>query len=72
VPRIRDNKATDNAVCRLIQVAFRFLSSKNTPVRFSSSAKNQSRVNPSHGKPGKLESLKARIQVTISGENRNK
>ena len=71
VPSISDRADTAKAVWMLTQIADRLRSSWKMPVRCSLSARNQSSVKPCHGRPGKSESLKARILVITSGENRN-
>jgi hypothetical protein len=50
----------------------RLLLSWKIPTLSGLFAKNQSRLNPFQGRDGKLESLKARTQVTTRGANKNK
>jgi hypothetical protein len=47
---------------------FMFLASLKIPILSGPSPKNQSRVNPFHGREGKLELLNASTIITISGE----
>jgi hypothetical protein len=59
-------RATRNEKARLRRFAW----SLNMPNFSGPLPKNQSRVNPSHGRDGYMESLKARIMVTTRGANK--
>jgi hypothetical protein len=72
VPTVVLKRVTQKATLKETYNPFKFLASLKMPIFSGPSPKNQSKVNPYHGRDGNKESLKARIQITKSGANRTK